>query len=95
MNAAPVYDDRYDDKTKTRTYGDKIYTNFCSWNVTEGGVECLSFTITSIDSLLIFENKYYLQIYLNNCAYKSLDKQMTDYLDDLLLSSNIGILVVS
>lgn len=30
LNAAPVYDDRYDDKTKTRTYGDKIYTNFCS-----------------------------------------------------------------
>ena len=30
LNAAPVYDNRYDDKTKTRTYGDKIYTNFCS-----------------------------------------------------------------
>ena len=27
LNALPVYDDRYI-KTKIRTYGDKVYTNF-------------------------------------------------------------------
>ena len=25
---------------------------------------------------------YYLQVYLNNCAYKIVNKQMTDYLDN-------------
>ena len=32
LNALPVYDDRYI-KTKIRTYGDKVYTNFCGLNV--------------------------------------------------------------
>ena len=40
------------------------------------------FTAVSIDSLLIYENKYYLQVYLDNCAYKIVNKQMTGYLDE-------------
>ena len=28
------------------------------------------------------QKKYYLQIYLDNCAYKVIDKQIIDYLDD-------------
>ena len=50
----------------------------------EDGAECESFAITYIDSLLGYENKYFLQIYLDNCVYKILDTQMTDYLDDYL-----------
>ena len=34
------------------------------------------------DSLLIYENKYYLQVYLDNCAYKIVDKPMMDYLGE-------------
>ena len=36
----------------------------------EDGVECESFTIASIDSLLVYENKYYLQVYLDNHVYE-------------------------
>ena len=50
----------------------------------EDGVECESFAIAYIDSLLGYENKYFLQIYLDNCVYKIIDTQMTDYLDDYL-----------
>ena len=32
------------------------------------GVEFESFTIIPTDSLLAYENKYYLQVYLDNCA---------------------------
>ena len=46
----------------------------------EDGIGCDSFTVISIDLLLVYENKYYLQVYLNNCAYKIANKQMTDYL---------------
>ena len=60
-------------KTKIRTYGDKVYTNFRDFNVPED------------DSLLVFENKYYLQVYLDNCAYKVANKQMTGCLDENLL----------
>ena len=35
-----------------------------------------SFTVTSIDSLLVYKNKYYQQGYLDNCIYKVVDKQM-------------------
>ena len=39
------------------------------------------FTVISSDLLLVYENKYYFQVYLDNCAYKTVNKQMTDYLD--------------
>ena len=48
----------------------------------EDYIECESFTVISIDSLLVCENKYYLQVYLDNCANKIIDKQMIYYLVD-------------
>ena len=81
FNVLSVYDDRYI-KTKIRAYGDNVYINFHGLNVPEDGVECKSFTVISIDSLVVYENKYYLQVYLDNCAYKIVDKPMTNYTDD-------------
>ena len=51
LDILSVYDNIYI-KTKLRTYGDKVYTNFHGLNVPEDGVEYKSFTITYIDSLL-------------------------------------------
>ena len=76
LNALPVCDDRY-----IKTYDDKTYPNFRGLNVQEDGIECESFTIISIDSLLVYGKKHYLQVYLENCAYKIVNRQMTDYLD--------------
>ena len=73
LNDLPVHDDRYI-KIEISTYGDKVYTNFRGLNVLEGDTECESFTVTSIDSLLVYEKKYYLQLYLDNCTYKIVDK---------------------
>ena len=50
--------------------------------MSEDDAECKSFPIISIDSLLVYENKYYLQGYLGNCAYKIGNRKMTKYLDD-------------
>ena len=49
LNTLPVYDDKYR-KTKIRTYGNKVYTNFCGLIVPDNDIECESFTIISIDS---------------------------------------------
>ena len=87
MNALPVDDNRYI-KTKIRTYVDKVYINFRGLNVPEDNVECESFTIIFIDSLLVYENKYYPKVYLNNCAYSIADNQMTDHLDDNLFETD-------
>ena len=71
-----------------RTYVDKVDTNFCSVNVPEDGVDYESFAIISINSLLAYENKYYLQVHLDNCVYKNIDKQMSNYLDDNLCKTD-------
>ena len=39
LNALPVYDDRYI-KNIMRTYGDRVYTNFCGLNMPEDDAEC-------------------------------------------------------
>ena len=54
--------------------GGKVCTIFCGLIVPEDDVEFESFAVISIDSLLVYENKYYLQVYLDNCAYKTVDK---------------------
>ena len=63
-------------KTKITTYFDKVYANFWGLNLSEDGVECESFTVISIDTLLVYKNKYYLQVYLNNCDYKIVGEKL-------------------
>ena len=87
LDALPVYDVRYI-KAKIRTYGDQVYTIFCGLNVPKDGAKCESFTVISIDSLLVYKVKCYPQVYLENCAYKIVDKQMIDYLDDNLFETD-------
>ena len=50
-------------------------------------VESESFTIIYINSVLVYKNKYYLQLYLVNCAYEIFDEQMIGYLDNNLFDS--------
>ena len=48
----------------------------------EDDIECESFTVIAIDSLLAYENKCCLLVYLDNCVYKIAKEQMTDYHHD-------------
>ena len=52
LNALSTLDDRYI-RTKIRISGNKVYTNFRVLNVSENDAEYESFTVTSIDSLLV------------------------------------------
>ena len=54
----------------------------------EDDIECKSFTVISIDFLLVYKNKYYLQVYLDNSAYKITNKHMTDYLNDNIFETD-------
>ena len=56
--------------------------------MTEDDVAWESFLLISIDSLLVYENKYYLQVYIDNCAYKIVKKQITNYLGDNLFETD-------
>ena len=55
MNAFQVYDDKYIWKTKIRTYGDKVYTNFRGLNMPDD-IAFESLTVIPIHSLLAYEN---------------------------------------
>ena len=65
-----MHDHRYI-KTKIRTYSNKVCANFIPPEV---NIEFKSFTVISIDSLLICQ----LQVYLDNCANKTVNKQLAD-----------------
>ena len=67
LTALPANDDRYI-KTKMKKFADKVYTNFRGGNIPEADIECESFTVISIDSLLTYYKKYYLKVYLTNFA---------------------------
>ena len=51
-----------------KAFGDKVYTNFRGLNVPEDDIEYEFSTVISIDSLLVYEKKYYLQVFFGNCA---------------------------
>ena len=70
FNALPVYDNRYI-KTKIRTYDGKVYNDFHSLNMPEDDTEFESFTIISIDFLLVHERKYCQRVCPDNCTYKT------------------------
>ena len=55
---------------KTKHLVTKFCTKFNGLNVPEDDMECESFTVISIDSLLKCKKKYYLRVYLGSCAYK-------------------------
>ena len=55
---------------KRRTDNDKAYTNVRGINLSEDEIECESFTVVSIDFLLVYKSKYYLEVYLNNAVIK-------------------------
>ena len=61
-------------------YDDEVYTNFCGLNVPEDVTECASLTVIFIVSVLVYKYKYYLLVYLDNCAYKIVDKRIMVYL---------------
>ena len=47
-----------------------------------------SLTIISIDSMLVYKNKYYLQVYLDSGVDKTGNTQMTNYLDGNLFETH-------
>ena len=50
-------------KSKIRTFFGNIYTNLRGLDLPEDDIECDSFTVISVDFLLLYKNKYYLQVY--------------------------------
>ena len=80
LDNLPAQNDKYIN-TKIRTHDDKVYTILKDQMCQEMEQNVVSFTVPSIDSLLVYDRRYYLQVYSNNCAYKIIDEQKIDYLE--------------
>ena len=83
MSTLSICDDKHT-KTKKRAFGDKFYINFRGCNAPEDEIKCKSFAVISIGSLLVYEKKYYQQVYLGNRVYRIVDRQMIDFLGENL-----------
>ena len=87
LNSLPFYDEI--SKLQNKNNSDNVYTNFSDWDVQEDDTECESFRIVSIDSLLVYESKYYMEVYLDKYVYTITSKQMVDSLADNLFENQI------
>ena len=91
FNTKPTHDDKYI-KTKIKTYEDNITVNFYnkkrSKKVPEEKLphKCLSITI--LDSALYAYEKYYLQIFLEQCKYMKENIKIKNYIDKELKSES-------
>ena len=45
----------------------------------EVDIECEPFTVSPVDSLLGYNIKHSLQVYLDNCVYNIVNKPIKDY----------------
>ena len=84
-------DDKYI-KTKIKTYKDSITTNFYNKNGSEKIAEekvphkCLSIII--LDSIIYAYEKYYLQVFLEECKYVQEKIKTKNYIDEELKSES-------
>ena len=86
-NALTVCDDRYI-KTKIRTYGNKVYTNFCGLNVPEGYIYWQKFIDISerIDPIKSNRSKEYMicQYWFFNHGFNFQDSVCNGYHDFMI-----------
>ena len=52
-------------KNKIRAYADNVYINLRGLNIVEVGIQYETFIVISVGSLLVYKNKYYLQVDLD------------------------------
>ena len=57
-------------KTKIKTYGDSVNTNFHSKKIPKEKAPCKCLSIIMLDSVITAKKKYYPQINLEECKYE-------------------------
>ena len=76
-------DDKYT-ATKTKTYADIIITNFHNKKMPKEKVPCKCLSIIVLDSVIESDEKYYPQIFLEECKYVQEKIKFKNYIDEEL-----------
>ena len=84
----PVYgDDKKYIKTKIKTYGDSVITNFHNKNISKENAPCKCLSIIMLDSVIKAKKKYYPQTLLEECKYEQKRIKIENLIDDDLEKS--------
>ena len=88
FNSKPVYgDDEKYIKTKIKTYGDSVITNFHSKKIPKEEAPCKCLSIIMLDSVIKAKRKYYPQTLLEECKYEQKRIKIENLIDDDLEES--------
>ena len=88
FNSKPVYgDDEKYIKTKIKTYGDSVITNFHSKKIPKEEAPCKCLSIIMLDSVIKAKKKYYPQTLLEECKYEQERIKIENLIDDDLEKS--------
>ena len=84
----PIYDDKYI-KTKVKTFSSIINILFTGDEIPKERIQYACVSCISIDSVLKIKNKYYPQVYLEQCKYKVKKRDLASFIDyEVNLSSH-------
>ena len=88
FNSKPVYgDDEKYIKTKIKTYGDSIITNFHNKKMPKEKAPCKCLSIIMLDSVIKAKRKYYPQTFLEEGKYEQKRIKIENLVDDDLEKS--------
>ena len=84
----PVYgDDKKYIKTKIKTYGDSVITNFHNKNISKENAPCKCLSIIMLDSVIKAKKKYYPETLFKECKYEQKSIKIESLIDDDLEKS--------
>ena len=89
FDSEPVYgdNDKYI-KTKIKSYGDKVNTNFQGKKVPKENASYKCLSLIMLDSVIRADKKYYPQKLLEECKYKVTRNKVENLINDDLDSSS-------
>ena len=85
FHSEPVYEYKYL-KTKVREYDGVIKTNFLGNDVPKENMHYTCIACITIDSVMKMDEKYFSQVYLEECKYKIKKIQMSTFINTELVS---------
>ena len=89
FDSDPVYgdNDKYI-KIKTKSYGDKVNTNFKGKKIPEENTSYKCLSLIMLDSVIKVNKKYYPQTLLEECKYETNKNKMDNLINDYLNRSS-------
>ena len=81
-------DDKYIKTKKTKTYSDIIITNFHNKKMPKEKVPCKCLLMIMLDSVTESDEKYYPQMFLEECKYVQEKMKFENYIDEELDSDS-------